>query len=71
MKLKRFLLILLSYGFIGLYAQDSQTDIIPVGSRLTRLSSDQFTFTESPVWYADSVLLFTNEGMVTRKFVKG
>jgi gluconolactonase len=52
--------LLLGFGFIGLHAQNSQTDVIPVGSRIKSLSSNQFIFTEGPVWYHDSVLLFTD-----------
>jgi sugar lactone lactonase YvrE/N-acetylneuraminic acid mutarotase len=39
---------------------ESLTDIIPVGSSLKKLSTDQFEFGEGPVWYGDSVLLFTS-----------
>ncbi len=52
------LLILSGFGSIELHAQNSPTDSIPSGSTLTKLSSNQFIFTESPVWYNDSVLLF-------------
>ncbi len=57
---KKILLILLSFGFIGLHAQDS---IVPVGSTVKKLSSDQFLFLEGPVWYNDSVLLFVDDGL--------
>jgi len=52
----------LLFGFCmnGLYSQDS---IIPAGSILSKLSSDQFQFLEDPVWYNDSVLLFVEDGM--------
>jgi gluconolactonase len=55
--------LLLGFGFIGLHAQVSRTDIIPIGSSVTKLSSNQFKFTEAPVWYGDSVLLFTDDGI--------
>jgi len=63
-RIKLLLSTLLLFGFIGLYAQDSHTDIIPVGSVIKKISSNQFKFTEGPVWYRDSVLLFTNEGPI-------
>ncbi len=37
-----------------------QADIIPGGSVVQKLSSDQFSFVEGPVWYRDSCLLFTD-----------
>jgi gluconolactonase len=64
MKQKKILLILLSFGFIGLHAQDTITNVIPIGASIKKLSSNQFIFTEGPVWYRDSVLLFTNEGPI-------
>lgn len=57
------LLILLGFGFIELHAQNSPTDIIPVGSTVTKLSSNQFHWAEGPVWYNDSVLLFDDNGV--------
>lgn len=63
-RLLLFAFILSGFGFINIHAQDSHTDIIPVGSTLKKLSSNQFRFTEGPVWYRDSVLLFTNEGPI-------
>jgi gluconolactonase len=63
MKNRKLLLntfLLLGFGFIGIHAQDSHTDVIPVGSIVNKLSSNQYSFTEGPVWYRDSVLLFTN-----------
>jgi len=55
---KKLLLILLSLGFIGLYAQDS---IIPAGSIVEKLSSDQYSGLEGPVWYSNSLLLFVDD----------
>ena len=60
MQPKNFLLILISFGFLGLHSQDS---IVPAGSIITKLSSNQFQFLEGPVWYNDSVLLFVDDGM--------
>jgi gluconolactonase len=57
---KKILLILFSIGFIGLHAQDT---IVPPGSTVIKLSSNQFSFLEGPVWYNDSVLLFVEDGM--------
>jgi gluconolactonase len=56
------LLFLSLYSNVS-FAQDPQSDIIPAGSTLTKLSSDQFIFTEGPVWYHDSVMLFTDDGI--------
>lgn len=42
--------------------EDSLIDIIPEGSMITKLSSNQFVFTEGPVWYYDSLLLFVDDG---------
>jgi len=47
------------FGQFGVLAQDSHTDIVPNGAVAKKLSSDQFSLTEGPVWYRDSVLLFT------------
>lgn len=58
----KLLLILLGFGFIGLSAQNSPTDILPVGSTVKKLSSDQYLFLEGPVWINDSVLLFVDDG---------
>jgi len=57
------ILILLGFGFIGSNAQVLETDIIPDGSMITKLSSDQYAYTEGPVWYNDSVLLFVDDGI--------
>ena len=57
---KAILVILFCLGFIGLHAQDS---IIPSGSTVTKLSSNQYQFLEGPVWYNDSVLLFVDDGV--------
>lgn len=57
---RKILLILLSIGFIGLHAQDT---IIPAGSTVIKLSSNQYKYLEGPVWYNDSVLLFVDDGM--------
>jgi gluconolactonase len=46
-----------------LQAQDSHTNIVPVGASVNKLSSNQFVFTEGPVWYNDSVLLFVDDGL--------
>jgi len=51
------------FGFFCVHAQDSHTDIIPSGSILQKLSSNQFVFTEAPVWFGDSVLLFVDDGI--------
>jgi gluconolactonase len=59
-QVQKLLLILLSFGFLGLRAQDS---IIPVGSTVKRLSAYQYNFTEGPVWFNDSVLLFVDDGL--------
>lgn len=45
------------------WVQETPTDIIPDGSVVTKLSSDQFTYTEGPVWYKDSVLLFIEDAI--------
>jgi len=57
------LLVLLCFGFMGLHAQNSTTDIIPAGSTVKKLSSALFSFLKGPVWYKDSVLLFVDDGM--------
>lgn len=38
-----------------------QTDYLPVGATVSKLSTDQFSFLEGPVWYNDSALLFTEQ----------
>jgi gluconolactonase len=58
-----FTVLLLGFSIIGLHAQDTLTDIIPSGSTIKKLSSNQYLFLEGPVWYADSVLLFVDDGM--------
>ena len=63
MKPSRFILVLFSFCFIGAYAQVSPTDIIPAGSTVTKLSSNQYQFLEGPVWYNDSVLLFVDDAI--------
>jgi gluconolactonase len=60
--LKGLLLIFLGSGFWSLQAQNTTTDIIPPGSTVTKLSTNQYIFTEGPVWL-DSVLLFTDDFM--------
>ena len=52
--------LMCAFGINGAQAQDSLINIIPDGSTLKTLSSNQFKFTEGPVWYQDSVLLFTD-----------
>jgi len=47
-------------GHSGIYAQDTHTDVVPNGAVAKKLSSDDFSFTEGPVWYRDSILLFTS-----------
>jgi hypothetical protein len=42
---------------------DILTDIIPAGSSVKKLSTNQFNFTEGPVWYNDSVLLLSDDGI--------
>ena len=59
--MKKFLFILLSFGFLGSNAQVSTTDILPVGSTVKKLSSDQFAYARGAVWYNDSILLFTDD----------
>jgi gluconolactonase len=66
MKLKKLsfsIFLLSSFGYIGIHAQDPHIDIIPLGSVVKKLSSNQFIFTEAPVWYGDSVLLFVDDGI--------
>lgn len=61
----RFIVVLTIYVFVQstVYAQDLFTDIIPAGSNVIKLSSNQFIFNEGPVWYNDSVLLFVDDGI--------
>lgn len=40
----------------------SQTDIVPENSGIVKLSTNQFSFVEGPVWYEDSLLYFTDLG---------
>lgn len=49
--------------FLGFYLNVSfaQDPIIPEGSTVKKLSSNQFQFLEGPVWYKDSVLLFVDD----------
>ena len=63
-------LLLLGLCINGLHAQDSLTDIIPAGSSITKLSSNQFIFIEGPVWYRDSVLLFTDADVNPNKIYR-
>jgi gluconolactonase len=65
MKCKNLLcaFLLLGFSLNGIHAQVSKDEIIPPGSTLTKLSSNQFVFTEAPVWYGDSVLLFVDDGI--------
>jgi len=51
-------LLILSNAFVSF----SQTDYLPVGATVNKLSTNQFGFLEGPVWYEDSVLLFTDQG---------
>ncbi len=46
----------------------SQTDYLPVGATINKLSTDQFSFLEGPVWYQDSVLLFSELGSTFKIF---
>jgi sugar lactone lactonase YvrE/photosystem II stability/assembly factor-like uncharacterized protein len=43
------------------WVADTYTDIIPVGSTVKKLSSNQFIYTKGAVWYNDSVLLFADD----------
>jgi gluconolactonase len=47
----------------GVTAQISRDDLIPAGSVIKKLSSNQFQYLEGPVWYNDSVILFVDDGM--------
>lgn len=42
---------------------DSYTDIVPAGSTVKKLSSNQYQFLEGPVWYNNSRLLFVDDNM--------
>ena len=59
----RFMVVLtiFVFGQFGVKAQDTHTDIIPVGSTVKKLSSNQFAYTRGAVWYNDSLLLFTDD----------
>jgi sugar lactone lactonase YvrE/photosystem II stability/assembly factor-like uncharacterized protein len=46
------------------WVTDTHTDIVPAGSTVKKLSSNQYQFLEGPVWYNDSVLLFVDDGVV-------
>jgi gluconolactonase len=50
-------------GGIGDIIYKWNSSIIPDGSTVKKLSSNQFIFTEGPVWYNDSILLFTDDGL--------
>jgi len=56
--------------FLLTNAAYTQTDIIPVGSSIKKLSSNQFSFIEGPLWYRDSVLLFTDLGSSPTKIYR-
>lgn len=43
------------------WVPETHTDILLAGSTLKKLSNNQFTYTDGPVWYKDSILLFTDE----------
>lgn len=58
-----FVLSFFFFGFYGIYAQDTHTDIVPNGAVVKKLSADQFMFNEGPVWFNDSVLLFVDDGL--------
>lgn len=61
----KFMFVLACFFFLQLaiQAQDTHTDIVPNGAVAKKLSADQFSFTEGPVWYNDSVLLFVDDGI--------
>jgi gluconolactonase len=59
--------LLLGFFINGLHSQDP---IIPPGSTLTKLSSNQFIYIEGPVWYRDSVLLFTDADVNPNKIYR-
>jgi gluconolactonase len=61
-----FTFLLLGFCINGMQAQDTLTNIIPEGSTLIKLSSNQYTFTEGPVWFNDSLLLFTDDGITSQ-----
>jgi len=60
------------YGLLTILAISSfaQTDYLPVGATVKKLSTDQFFFLEGPVWYEDSVLLFSDIGTSPTKIHK-
>ncbi len=39
------------------------SNIIPAGSMVKKLSTNQYVFTEGPVWYNDSALLFVDDNL--------
>ena len=57
----KLILILLGFSYFGLHAQNSTTDIIPAGSTVKKLSSDQFYWSKGLVWFNDSVMLFCED----------
>ncbi len=57
--MKSNILFLLVFLFLSV-SLHAQTDIVPAGSGVTKISNDQFRFLEGPVWYKDTVLLFTD-----------
>ncbi|HAH23595.1 MAG TPA: hypothetical protein DCL77_07535, partial [Prolixibacteraceae bacterium] len=61
----RFMVVLtiFVFGQFGVKAQDTHTDIIPVGSTVKKLSSNQYTYSKGPVWFNDSVLLFVDDAL--------
>jgi gluconolactonase len=59
--------LLLDLCLNGLQAQDS---IVPAGSTITKLSTNQFQFLEGPVWYRDSGLLFTDADVNPNKIYR-
>jgi len=69
---QKLLITVLLLGFFinGVKAQDSPIDIIPPGSTITKLSTNQFIFIEGPVWYRDSVLLFTDADVNPNKIYR-
>lgn len=51
------------YKWNGTPLDTVYTDIIPAGAVVTKLSSDQYIYSEGPVWYEDSLLLFVDDGV--------
>ncbi len=62
----QILLFLLIIG--STFVAVAQTDYLPVGATVNKLSTDQFGFLEGPVWYQDSVLLFSELGSTFKIF---